>query len=169
MSAGELRLQSADPEIQPLLAYHYLEDEFDRKRMREMVRTAVKLADYDAFKPIIEARIELTDAELASDDVLDDYLLREVTTGQHISGTCKMGPATDPMASVHCHKALYLAPLSRLNPSHRMFDDPSRQRRGRGMFCCTLSSKLAPPYVRQHVDLCIASRAQAGRDYFFFG
>jgi choline dehydrogenase-like flavoprotein len=33
--------------------------------------------------------------------VLDDYLLREVTTGQHISGTCKMGPVTDPMASVH--------------------------------------------------------------------
>jgi choline dehydrogenase-like flavoprotein len=100
MSAGELRLQSADPEIQPLLEYHYLEDAFDRKRMREMVRTAVKLAAHDAFKPIIEERIEPTDAELASDDALDDYLLREVTTGQHISGTCKMGPATDPMAVV---------------------------------------------------------------------
>jgi hypothetical protein len=29
-------------------------------------------------------------------------LLREVTTGQYISDTCKMGPAVDPMAVVGC-------------------------------------------------------------------
>jgi choline dehydrogenase len=44
--------------------------------------------------------VEPTDAELTSDAALDEYLLREVTTGQHISGTCKMGPASDPMAVV---------------------------------------------------------------------
>ena len=80
--------------------YRYLEDEFDRRRMREMVRLAVKLAEHEAFKDIIAERIEPTDAELATDEALDAYLLREVTTGQHISGTCKMGPASDPMAVV---------------------------------------------------------------------
>ncbi len=100
MSAGELRLQSADPNTQPHLEYRYLEDEFDRRRMREMVRTAVKLAAHEEFRDIIEERVEPTDAELATDEALDEYLLREVTTGQHISGTCKMGPASDPMAVV---------------------------------------------------------------------
>ena len=41
MSAGELRLQSTDPNVQPFLDYRYLEDEFDRRRMREIVRLAV--------------------------------------------------------------------------------------------------------------------------------
>jgi choline dehydrogenase-like flavoprotein len=38
-----------------------------------------------------------------SDEALNEYLLREVTTGQHISGTCKMGPASDPMAVADQH------------------------------------------------------------------
>ena len=36
----------------------------------------------------------------ASDEALDVYMLREISTGQHSSGTCKMGPASDPMAVV---------------------------------------------------------------------
>ena len=34
------------------------------------------------------------------DEALDVYMMREATTGQHISCTCKMGPASDPMAVV---------------------------------------------------------------------
>ena len=41
-----------------------------------------------------------TDADLASDQALDAWMMREVTTSQHISCTCKMGPPTDPMAVV---------------------------------------------------------------------
>jgi choline dehydrogenase len=102
-SVGELRLQSTDPHVQPFLDYRYLEDEFDRRRMREMVRRGVQLVEHEDFKSIIAERIEPTDAELASDEALNEYLLREVTTGQHISGTCKMGPASDPMAVVDQH------------------------------------------------------------------
>jgi choline dehydrogenase-like flavoprotein len=102
-SAGELRLQSIDPHVQPYLDYRYLEDEFDRRRMREMVRRAVQLVEHEDFQTIIAERMEPTDAELASDEALNEYLLREVTTGQHISGTCKMGPGSDPMAVVDQH------------------------------------------------------------------
>ena len=98
--AGELRLQSPDPHVQPLLDYRYLESDFDRRRMREMVRLALKLAEHPDFAAIIKDRIEPTDEEIATDDALDNFLLRETTTGQHTSGTCKMGPATDPMAVV---------------------------------------------------------------------
>ena len=100
VSSGELRLTSADPTAEPFLDYRYLQDEFDRQRLRYLVRTCAKLGEHPSFKDIIEDRIEPTEAELASDDALDEFLLREVTTGQHISCTCKMGPASDPRAVV---------------------------------------------------------------------
>jgi len=100
VGAGELRLVSNDPHVPPFLDYRYLEDERDLKRMREMVRLAIKLSEHPAFEPIIESRIEPTEEEAASDEALDVYILREISTGQHSSGTCKMGPASDPMAVV---------------------------------------------------------------------
>ena len=100
VGSGELRLTSADPSVQPFLDYRYFEDEFDRRRMREAIRLCVKLGQDEGFKDIVEDRIEPTDAELASDDALDVFMRREVTTGQHISCTCKMGPSDDPMSVV---------------------------------------------------------------------
>ena len=41
-----------------------------------------------------------TDRELGSDQALDDWLLRNIETTQHMSGTCKMGPGSDPLAVV---------------------------------------------------------------------
>ena len=100
VGAGELSLTSSDINVQPFLDYRYLEDEFDRRRMRELVRLCIKLGEHESFNDIIESRVEPTDAELASDDALDEYILREVSTGQHISCTCKMGPESDSMAVV---------------------------------------------------------------------
>jgi choline dehydrogenase len=100
VSSGELRLASRDPKVQPLLDYNYLADPFDRERLREGVRLSLKLAEHEGLKAIIGRRIEPADAKLASDEALDEWLLREVTTYSHISGTCKMGPAADPMAVV---------------------------------------------------------------------
>jgi choline dehydrogenase len=100
IGAGALSLTSIDPNVQPFLDYRYLEDEFDRRRLRDLARLCARLGEHEAFKDIIEQRVEPTDDELASDDALDDFLLREVTTGQHISGTCKMGPVSDPLAVV---------------------------------------------------------------------
>jgi choline dehydrogenase len=102
-SAGEVRLQSTDPKVQPLLDYRYFEDEFDRRRMREVVRTAIQLAEHPDFRAIIDERLEPSDDEIASDAALDEFILREVMTGHHSSGTCKMGPASDPLAVVDQH------------------------------------------------------------------
>ena len=98
--SGELRLTSRDPNVQPFLDYNYLKEPFDRQRLRDGVRMVLKLAEHEAFHEIIDARIEPEDADLASDDTLDHWVSREVSTAQHISGTCKMGPASDPMAAV---------------------------------------------------------------------
>jgi choline dehydrogenase-like flavoprotein len=100
LGQGELCLTSTDPRVQPLLDYRYLDDAFDRQRLREAIRLCVKMAEHESFKDIIAERIEPTDADLASDEALEAWLRREVTTSQHISGTCKMGPASDPLAVV---------------------------------------------------------------------
>ena len=98
--AGELKLASTDPNVQPILDYNYLQDPFDRDRLREMVRLCLQLGEHESFRDIIEERVSPTDADLASSDSLDEWIKREVTTSQHISCTCKMGPSSDAMAVV---------------------------------------------------------------------
>ena len=107
VSAGRLRLESTDPRVQPVLNYDYLSDPYDRERMRGAVRLGLRLADHPLFSNIIVERLNPTDADLASDDALDNWLLRNVGTQHHSSGTCKMGPADDPMAVVDQYCKVY--------------------------------------------------------------
>ena len=100
MGSGELRLRSTDPNEQPFLDYNYLQEPFDRQRLRDAVRLALSLAEHESFSDILAERIEPSDSDLESDDELDEWMMREATTNQHISCTCKMGPASDPMAVV---------------------------------------------------------------------
>jgi choline dehydrogenase len=105
VGAGEVKLASTDPHVQPFLDYRYLDEPWDRERLREGVRLCLKLLEHDAYKDIVAGLISPTPEDLVSDDTLDQWLLRNVTTTQHISGTCKMGPDSDPMAVLdqYCH------------------------------------------------------------------
>ena len=107
VSAGELRLTSTDPTVQPHLDYRYLEDPWDRQRLREAVRLCARLLQHEAYAAIVHQRLQPSDQELADDDALDAWLRHNVTTSQHISGTCKMGPASDPLAVVDQHCRVY--------------------------------------------------------------
>ena len=102
-SRGELRLTSTDPGVQPFLDYRFLEDPVDRQRLREAVHLCIRLGRQEAFEDILDSRIAPTDSDLESDETLDRWLLREVNTGQHICGTCKMGPSSDAEAVVDQH------------------------------------------------------------------
>jgi choline dehydrogenase len=64
------------------------------------VRLATQLLRHEAFTGMIAARIAPTDQDLASDAALDAWLLQTAGNAHHTSGTCKMGPASDPMAVV---------------------------------------------------------------------
>ena len=103
VGAGELRIQSPDPDQQPLLDYNYFAEEFDISRMREGVRLIVSLSEHPSLAEFIQERISPSDDELANDELLNGFIRRNGTTGHHISGTCKMGPASDPMAVVDPH------------------------------------------------------------------
>ena len=99
-TAGELRLSSADPHVHPVLNYRYLSDPWDLERVRKAVRFAVRLADNPAFKDVVIERIFPSDEDLNSDELLNKWILRNVGTQHHSSGTCKMGQASDPMSVV---------------------------------------------------------------------
>ena len=100
VSAGELRLRSTDPHVQPHLDYRYLSDPWDRERTRKALRLAARIADHETYNDTVVERVSPTDEELADDDALDLWMLRNVGTQHHSSGTCKMGPDADPMAVV---------------------------------------------------------------------
>ena len=100
---GHLELSSSDPHVQPVLDYNFLEEAVDRERLREAVRMCLELAEQPQVRDIVTERVSPTDAELASDDALDDWMMRVVRTSHHISGTCKMGLASDRYAVVDQH------------------------------------------------------------------
>ncbi len=99
-SAGVLRLISADPHDKPHIDYRYLRSERDRRRLREAVRLCREILAQPAFAGIVGPAVSPTESALGDDDVLDDWLLRNVFTTFHTSGSCKMGPAADGMAVV---------------------------------------------------------------------
>jgi choline dehydrogenase len=99
--SGNLRITSTDPNVQPELNYNYFQDDpRDLSRMREAVKKCVQALEHDDYKPIVKQLLEPQPADMESDETLDLWIKRSVTTTQHISGTCKMGPDSDPMAVV---------------------------------------------------------------------
>ena len=100
---GKLELASTDPHVQPVLDYNYLAELSDCRRLRESVRIIIDLLEHEALDSLVAERIGPTDAELDTDDALDEWMRREVNTSHHVSSTCKMGPASDATAVVDQH------------------------------------------------------------------
>ena len=100
LGQGELTLQSTDPHVQPFINYNYYQEEEDLRRMRDGIRLGVRVAEQSMYEGILEDRVTPTDEELATDEALNGWLRRNTGTSHHISGTCKMGPDSDPMTVV---------------------------------------------------------------------
>jgi predicted dehydrogenase (TIGR03970 family) len=99
--AGYVKLASADPGVQPSFNYRYLQHPNDIRRVRDGVRLAAELLESDAYKDLSDYRIHPTDEILSDNDALDLWIRKTVGTARHVSGTCKMGPDSDPMAVVN--------------------------------------------------------------------
>jgi choline dehydrogenase len=100
---GQLRIVGADPYLDPVIEFRFLDEPRDLSRMREAVRLGLKLAEHEAFAGIITERLTPSNAQLATDDALDAWLLEVVDSGKHITSTCRMGPAGDASAVVDQH------------------------------------------------------------------
>lgn len=99
-SRGELRVTSADPHVPPTLDYNYLTEPADLERMRQGVRLAIELLESAALRRLIATRTSPSEADLASDRTLDRWMRTHLATAVHMSGTCRMGPASDQRAVV---------------------------------------------------------------------
>ena len=98
--SGYVQLASADPAVQPEFNYRYLQHPNDTRRVREGLRFANSLLESDAYKDVADHRILPTDEVLNDDDALDVWMRQTVGTSRHVSGTCRMGPDSDPMTVV---------------------------------------------------------------------
>ena len=98
--SGYVRLSSADPGVQPEFNYRYLQNPEDVRRVREGVRFGARLLESEAYRDVVDHRIVPTDEMLSDDDALDLYMRQTVGTARHVSGTCRMGPDSDPMTVV---------------------------------------------------------------------
>ncbi len=97
---GEIRLRSEDASVQPSIDLKMLAESADRQRLAAGLRLSVQLGQHPAFAGIVGNRIAPSENLLESDAALDAWLRREVAHTNHLSGTCKMGPASDPLAVV---------------------------------------------------------------------
>ena len=68
--------------------------------MRDAVRLAASILESNAYKSVVEERTAPSDDVLSSDDTLDKWIRGTVGSSRHVSGTCKIGPDSDPMAVV---------------------------------------------------------------------
>jgi choline dehydrogenase-like flavoprotein len=98
--SGYVKLVSSNPNDQPEFNYCYLQHPDDARRVREGIRKGIDLLDSEAYKSVIDYRISPTDEVVNDDEILDLWVRETAGTARHVSGTCKMGPNSDPMAVV---------------------------------------------------------------------
>ncbi|MFQ6027936.1 MAG: GMC family oxidoreductase, partial [Dehalococcoidia bacterium] len=107
VSQGQVRLASTDPKIQPHLDYQFLTDPWDRERLRNAVRLCVKLFENPVFQDILAERTTPSEQDLASNTALDYWMQQTASIAGQSSVSCKMGPASDPMAVVDQYCGVY--------------------------------------------------------------
>ncbi|TKV60752.1 mycofactocin system GMC family oxidoreductase MftG [Nakamurella flava] len=90
-SRGAVTTVSPDPTAAPRIDYHYLEHASDRRRLRDAVRTAVRLLRTEAMRPLVQG-IGIDDEILHHRGCLDDWIAAHLATAIHGGGTCRMGP-----------------------------------------------------------------------------
>jgi len=98
-SRGWVRLQSADPLVDPLMAFNYLHDERDRHALLQSLRWLRRMGQQPALSALVEAETRPGPND-DSDEAWLRYVASAMTTGHHPVGSCRMGREGDPRAVV---------------------------------------------------------------------
>ena len=98
-SRGYVRARSADPLQAPAIQPNYLDHEMDRRVTVGGIKLGRRLLHTPQLAPYFH-REESPGESVRTDAELLDYARQRGTTAFHLMGTCKMGPATDPLAVV---------------------------------------------------------------------
>ncbi len=98
-SRGFVRARSTDPFELPTVQPHYLADDVDRATAVAGLRLARRILHTGALAGFL-VNDEFPPASAQSDEELLDCARQRGGTAWHYMGTCRMGPAADPMAVV---------------------------------------------------------------------
>ncbi len=98
-SHGHVRISNADFRTQPVISPNYLDHETDRWVTVEALKWARRVFTMSPVRELLSAEL-LPGPDVTTDDEILDFARQYGTTGYHVTGTCKMGPASDPTAVV---------------------------------------------------------------------
>lgn len=98
-SSGHVRLRSSDPFDKPIIQPNYLASETDRAVVLSGMKTVRKILQTSAMAPYYDGE-DFPGEHVQSDEELLESIRQRGTTTFHPAGSCKMGPASDPLAVV---------------------------------------------------------------------
>jgi len=98
-SRGELTLAAADPRAKPRIRQNFLATDKDWATLRKGVRMVREIGAQAPLAPFRGAELA-PGPDRTSDAEIDAHIRATGITVHHPLGTCKMGPASDPMAVV---------------------------------------------------------------------
>lgn len=98
-SRGHIRIRSSNPLEPPEMQPNYLSTDLDRRTAVAGVRAARSIAQSNAMAPYVKREVK-PGPEFDTDDALLEFARDNGATIFHPSCTCRMGPASDPMAVV---------------------------------------------------------------------
>ena len=98
-SRGTVLIRSPDPDAHPAIVANYLAAETDRRCIVGGLRLARRLAATEPLKPYIAEEIEPGLDKVSDEDMLA-HARERGSTIFHPSGSCMMGPESNPMAVV---------------------------------------------------------------------
>ncbi len=98
-SSGYVRITSADPRAPPIVNPNYLGEEVDRMTLVAALKKARALLQCQPIAGLIESET-FPGPSTASDDDWLAFARQYGVSSYHLVGSCKMGPASDPLAVV---------------------------------------------------------------------
>lgn len=100
-SRGRVWLHSNDPREPAKFLFNYMSKPEDWIEMRAALRLARKIVQQPAFDPF-RGRETLPGSEVQSDDDIDDYIRRSLTSVFHPCGSCRMGKDSLAVVDPEC-------------------------------------------------------------------
>jgi choline dehydrogenase len=94
-SRGTISITSPDPGAAPVIRYHYLRTEHDRRRLRHAIRTGAEL-----LRAGLGRRTAPPGDVLGNDRALDGWIAGHLTTAVHLSGSAAIGSVVDEQLRV---------------------------------------------------------------------
>ncbi len=105
-SAGSVRIAGADPRLAPIANPNYLAEETDRELLVKALKAARRILRSPALAPLV-AEETFPGPDCETDDELLAFARQYGVSSYHLVGSCKMGPASDPLAVVDHRLKVY--------------------------------------------------------------